>query len=157
MNLLIETYNCILLQTKRGNSQGVFSNAKIVFLLSIIDSVEKGAIVGNKIQYGNAVLQDIYKSNSQKYLFCDASSKNNAITPFRLPFFHLNTESYYHIKWKCDATLPKQSQSPSGKFLHDNIDYCFLDEPLWTLLQDKEVREVFRSSLISHFLGRTHN
>ena len=157
MNLLAETYKSILLQTKRGNSHGVFSNAKPAYLLSIIDAIEVGCIVGNKILYENIELQELYKSDFRKYQYGEGLlfKANVNITPYSLPFFHLNAEPYYHIKWKENVTPPRQAQSPSNKYLRNNVEFSFLDNELWTLLQDANFRKSMRQAIINKFFNTT--
>ena len=157
MSLLAETYKSILLQTKRGNNHGVFSNAKPIYLLSIIDAIEDGYIVGNKILYNNIGLQELYKSDFRKYQYGEGLlfKANANITPYSLPFFHLNAEPYYHIKWKESTTPPKQAQSPSNKYLSNNVEFSFLDEELWTLLQDATFRKSMRQAIINKFFNAT--
>ena len=65
MNLTAETYKDKLLLTKRGNNHGVFSNAKPIYVLSIIDAIAEGVIIGNKIQFGNGELEEIYRRRPQ--------------------------------------------------------------------------------------------
>ena len=47
---------------------------------------------------------------------------------------------------------PRQTQSPSGKFLTENVDYAYLDDTLWELLQDKDIREEYKEAIITHYL-----
>ena len=157
MALNAESYKGVLLMTKRGNSHGVFSNAKPIFVISIIDGISEGVIVGNKIEYTNESLQEIYKRNYIS-LQNDGSSlyrANTKITPYNMPFFHLNAESYYHIKWKESVNPPQQAQSPSGKYLSENVMYAFIDNELWDILQEAEIRFEFRNSLVKKFLTST--
>ena len=159
MNLIAETYKEIILKTKRGNSRGIFSNAKPVFLLSIIDAIEDGFMVGNKIMYESIELKELYYSDYRKYQYGEGLlyKPNAKITPYSLPFFHLNAEPYYHIKWKQGTVPPMQSKSPSSKYLCNNVDYSFLDEELWNLLQDSAFRSSLRNALISKYFNTTTN
>ena len=159
MNLIAETYKEIVLKTKRGNSRGIFSNAKPVFLLSIIDAIEDGFIVGNKIMYENIELQELYYSDYRKYQYGEGLlyRPNATITPYSLPFFHLNAEPYYHIKWKQGTVPPMQSKSPSSKYLCNNVDYSYLDEELWNLLQDSAFRSLLRNALINKYFNTATN
>lgn len=147
------TYKTAILKTKRGNNLGVYSNAKPILLISLIEAIDEGIILGNKIIFDCKELEDLYKINSTKNYNKDTVYKtNNSITPYRMPFFHLNAEPYFHIKWKEHVDIPRQAQSPSVKFLIESIDYAYFDEGLWKILQDREVREEFLSSIIEHFL-----
>lgn len=154
MNLTQLSYKDILLKTKRGNSHGVFSNAKPIFVITIIDAISEGLIIGNRINFCDNDIADLYVSNYKKYS-CPEDSlyrANTNVTPYNLPFFHLNAESYYHIKWKDGVVPPKQAQSPSNKYLKENIDYAYLNDDLWNLLQSYEVRESFKNALIAKFI-----
>ena len=106
MNLSTEFYKKIIMQTKRGNNHGIISNAKPIFVLTIIEAISEGFIIGNKILFNNIELIGLYKSNYIKYNNKGNRVYRNAvnITPFRMPYFHLNAEPYYHINLN-SATL----------------------------------------------------
>lgn len=154
MNLTAETYKDKILLTKRGNNHGVFSNAKPVFVLSIIDAIAEGVIIGNKIRFDNNELEEIYRRNYTCFQNDSGTlfRANNNTTPFSMPFFHLNAESYYHIKWIGGIVPPKQAKSPSNKYLKDCVDFAYLDDELWELLQNQEIRQEYRESIIKKFL-----
>ena len=67
MNLSTEFYKKIIMQTKRGNNHGIISNAKPIFVLTIIEAISEGFIIGNKILFNNIELIGLYKSNYIKY------------------------------------------------------------------------------------------
>lgn len=76
------------------------------------------------------------------------------VTPIPLPFFHLDREPYYHLKWRPAAPhLATHAHSPSAKFLRDHVAYAYFDEELWNLLQDKAVRAELTEALIDHFIN----
>ena len=111
------SYKSILLNTKRGNSHGIFSNAKPIFVITIIDAIQEGLIKENRIDYKNSDIENIYIDN---YRHCSGSGEelfraNIKVTPYNLPFFHLNAEPYYHIKWNEGVVPPKQAKSPSRR------------------------------------------
>ncbi len=155
MDLFAETYKDLLLRTKRGNNHGILSNAKPVFVLSIIDAISNGVIIGNKIDFENEGLQEIYKKSFTRYQNKSTSifRANIHITPYNLPFFHLNAEPYYHIKWKEGIIPPQQAKSPSFKFLKENVQFSYLDNELWNLLQTTEIRTEYQKSLILKFFS----
>lgn len=159
MNLITETYKNLVLQTKRGNSRGIFSNAKPAFLLAIIDAIEEGYIIGNKIMYENIGLKGLYNSDYRKYQCGEGLlyKANTRITPYCLPFFHLNAEPYYHIKWKEGVKPPIQAQSPSNKYLSNNVEYSYLDEELWELLQDHDFRLLLREAVVTKYFNTPTN
>ena len=146
MNLKMTYYKNELLCTYRGGRKGKISNAKPFLLLSLIDLIENGIIIGNKIPFNFDILKERYQRESEY------NEPNSPITPFYKPFFHLNSESYYHIKWR-DNSVPKDaSRTPSAKFLRENVEYATLDDELWQLLQNKEARNEIKEAIISYFI-----
>ena len=148
-------YRDSLLNTHRGNCSGGVSNAKPLLLIAIIDAIDAGIISENKILFDNVELENIYK---KLFISCDMNydgpiSSNLKITPYQLPFFHLNKEKYYHIKWKEEINPPAQAKSPSRRFLRENVQYAYLDEDLWQLLLESSNRAFFRESLVTKFIN----
>lgn len=148
------TYKDSLENTKRGNSGRFFSNAKPILLIAIIDAIEAGVINENKLYFENEELEEIYK---KLFISCDknyegAISSNLKVTPFQLPFFHLNSEKYFHIKWKEGLKPPVQANSPSRKYLKENVQYAYLNQDLWNLLQISYNRMFLRESLVIKFI-----
>lgn len=155
MDLLRDTYRSLLIRTKRGNSRGVVKNAKPILVIAIIDAIEEGIILGNKIIFGDPQIKRIYENDFRS---CSSNGgslhrANIKVTPYNMPFFHLNAEPYYHIKWNDGVIPPEQAKSPSSLFLQDNVDYAYLDDDLWELLQDQEIRDEFRNLIINHFIN----
>lgn len=146
MSLKVSYYRSVLLEIHRGNGHGVFSNAKPYLLLTIIKLIENGEIIGNRIQFDNSELLERYNSISKSY------EPNRAVTPISKPFFHLNREPFYYLKWKSETNIPKQATTPSAKFLRENVEYACLDDELWELLQDPETRNELREAIIQHFI-----
>ncbi len=146
MNLKVAYYRSVLLETHRGNGHGVISNAKPYLLLTMISLIEKGLIIGNKILFENSDLLETYNSITKKY------EPQKEVTPISKPFFHLNREPFYYLKWKSSTKIPKQANTPSAKFLRENVEYACLDEELWELLQDPEIRNVLKDAIIQYFI-----
>ena len=94
MSLKVAYYRGVLLETHRGNGRGIVSNAKPYLLLSIIRLIEQGDIIGNRILFDNNALSETYNSVSKLY------EPDKAVTPISKPFFHLNREPFYYLKWK---------------------------------------------------------
>jgi predicted restriction endonuclease len=90
----------------------------------------------------------IYKNNYQKY----AHSENT--TPIYIPLFHLSSEDYWHIKWKDGYKPATHAHTPSAKYLRENIEYAYLDNALWDLLQDEKARTILRESIVNHFFNK---
>lgn len=142
-------YQSVLLSIHRGNSHGRFVNAKPLYVLSIIKSIETGLMKVNRICYPNTELEGIY------LLTCKELEPNIKPSPFILPYFHLSTESFYHIHWKGKAFKPSaHAHSPSQKYLREQLDYAFLDESLWEILQIAEVQKEYKQVVINFFINQ---
>ena len=141
-----------VLRTHRGNSRGIPVNAKPLFVLALIDGIEGGALKDNAVSFPNKELEALY------YSICQSYEPGRKASPYILPYFHLVGESYYGIKWKGEKFIPStHAHSPSAKYLKDNVEYAYLDQTLWDLLQDHNVREEFRTQIINFFLRPNNN
>ena len=125
----------------RGNSHGCPVNAKPLFLLSIIESIENGVLLNNKIHFNDNTIRDLY------YDICQQYEPNRTPSPYILPYFHLISE------WNGVPFVPSpNAHSPSGKYIRENARHSYLDQALWVLLQDFNVREEFRETIINFFI-----
>ena len=46
----------------------------------------------------------------------------------------------------------KSLRTPSAKLIRENVKYAYLDNALWDLLQEQEMRDYFRKIIIEHYL-----
>lgn len=143
MNYQLEIYRTMLTSIKRGNYRGVVSNAKPIFLISLIEGIP--FIKDNIFDVDNYVLKSHYEEN--KPLFRGAT-----FTPLTAPYFHMGSEPFYFLVWKDGVTPPPNSHTPSGKFLRENLRYAKLDDELWELLQDPKNREYLKQAIIEQYL-----
>jgi len=111
--------------------------AKPITMLAIIDYIDK-ELTENRIDFEG--LYKYYKLESAQY---------NNKTPFQYPYFFLSNEEFYHLKWK---GIKVKKKAPSAKFIRDNIEYAYLDNALWDLLQNVETREYFKERIINAYL-----
>lgn len=146
MNKIISSYyDSLLLSIHRGWTKGRFSNAKPLYLLSIIDLIDCGILLENKLYYDD-VLYNSYKKTCKLY------EPDIKMAPFFKPYYHMAREEFYEIKWK-EGILPEHKwHTPSGKFLREHAAYAFLDENLWSLFQDFHYRCKTRNNIINHYL-----
>lgn len=147
MSLQASYYKGLLLSTQRGNYRGEFSNAKPLLLLSIIELIANGQLFNNKIVL-NDVLSSVYIN------ICHKLEPNKSPTNICKPYFHLNTETYYKLKFINNCDTLSQSSTPSAKFLREQVEYAQLDETLWELLQNESIREEYAEAIIQHFLKK---
>ena len=53
-------YRDLIIFTQRGNYRGrLFSNAKLVFVVSLIEAIEKKIFVDNRLLWGNREFEEI--------------------------------------------------------------------------------------------------
>ena len=73
----------------------------------------------------------------------------SATTPYQYPLYFLENEDFYHLKWKDNKVV---THTPSAKLIRENVKYAYLDNALWDLLQEKEMRDHFRRIIENHYL-----
>ena len=142
MNLLVDYYKTAFLSVKQCHAHGKPNMAKPILIISLIEAIEKGKIKENKILFVD--LLEHYTSES-------ALNGWHNKTSLQLPFYFMGSEPFWHLKWVAE---PVKTKSPSAKFIRENVEYAYLDNALWDLLQDAQVRGRLRDALMSHFLSR---
>ena len=89
---VLDMYRQMFASLRRGNIKGLYSNAKPVFLLSIIDYITH-LENPNHFIWGDKNFENIYISNFKIY---DCS----APTPFWKPFYYMSSEPFYNLIWQ---------------------------------------------------------
>lgn len=133
----------MLKKISRGNYRGNFSNAKPIYVLTLIEIIEH--LKKNVILYPNIEINDLYQINKELY-------DRNCNTPLIAPFFHLDSEPFYELVWKSETRPQTNSHTPSAKYLRENLEYAKLDDDLWELLQDPENRAYLKQAIIDRYL-----
>ena len=118
------------------NGKPVF--AKPALLVSTIDCIAQKKVSRNKISIND--LKETY-SNTCVGFRCKE-------TPMSYPYYFMDSEKFWHLKWNCE---PVKTKAPSEKMIRDRVDYAYLDNALWDLLQDAENRRYFREAIVNHF------
>ena len=149
MNVLISIYTDMLLSLSQGNYRGNISLSKPIFILSILESINKGDIKDNEITLNNIDLTNTFAGLYNHY---NENINGLKSSSFLNPFFHLATSDFYHLIWKEGVKQPPMSSTPSGKYLRENLLYAKLDDELWDLLQDAENREFLKHKIINNYL-----
>ena len=140
LSMQVQTYRDILLTITRGSYKGTFINAKPLLFLTVIKAIENKKVIDNKIYFSKEI-EKAYKEITKEYGF--------PITPFFKPYYYLSYESFWHLKWK---TIAYNEQHPSPKFIRENIEFAYLDDVLWNILQDPETRDLFIKSIEDYYL-----
>lgn len=143
MSLQSDYYKTAILLLKRGNYNGHVSNAKIYYLLSILERIDKGLLVDNKIKFDD---------ESKKFYETQCLAYKDVVTPFVKPYFHLSSSLFYHIKWNKGIKVESYAKTPSGKFLKEKSEYAYLDDSFWELLKGAEYRKEIKQLIVKTFL-----
>ena len=143
MSLQSDYYKTAILQLKRGNYNGHVSNAKTYYLLSILERIDKGLLVDNKIKFDD---------ESKKFYEAKCIAYKDVVTPFVKPYFHLSSSLFYHIKWNKGTKVESYAKTPSGKFLKEKSEYAYLDDSFWELLKGAEYRKEIKQLIVKTFL-----
>lgn len=143
MSLQSDYYKTAILQLKRGNYNGHISNAKTYYLLSILERIDKGLLVDNKIKFDD---------ESKKFYETQCLAYKDVVTPFVKPYFHLSSSLFYHIKWNNGTKVESYAKTPSGKFLKEKSEYAYLDDSFWELLKGAEYRKEIKQLIVKTFL-----
>lgn len=143
MSLQSDYYKTAILQLKRGNYNGHVSNAKTYYLLSILERIDKGLLVDNKIKFDD---------ESKKFYETQCLAYKDVVTPFVKPYFHLSSSLFYHIKWNKGTKVEFYAKTPSGKFLKEKSEYAYLDDSFWELLKGAEYRKEIKQLIVKTFL-----
>ena len=75
-------YQTELIRIHRGNSRGVFINAKPLYVISLIECIDKGILLENKIEYPAPEIEKVYLETCEKY------EPGRKLSPFILPHFY---------------------------------------------------------------------
>lgn len=142
--LLFNFYKTAFLSINRGNHCGIVVNAKPLYYITIINQInKKEELIDNRIPFSE-------KMNNAYIYTCKEYQPNTKPTLFFKPYYYSKSEPFYHLKYKKEP--PKTG--PSTKFVRENIEYAYLDNALWDLLQEPQVQQQLREALVTHFLTR---
>ena len=145
MSLDSDLYKTYLLRIRRGNYKGIISNAKPLYVLTLLNLIEKDKINNNIIIFDEN-LNIAYKRMNMIYM-----RNETKLTPLSYPYYHLANDGFYFLQWK---GMRIKNDTPSPKFLKTHVSYAYLDEPLWELLQNAEVRKEYREAIEKHYFGK---
>ena len=91
-------------------------------------------------------LEERYLTLMKKYT---RSSQFSNITGIENPFWHLATDGFWNLQYRME---PSNNDTPSKRWLKDNVEFAYFDESLWILLQNKVWRMKLRDYIIEHKL-----
>ncbi len=119
---------------------------KPLLLLAVIDLIEQGAILENKIEPSPLIVESFLK-----YWNLLSLEKPRIY----LPFYHLKSDKFWHLHAKIgqENLLATISQFKSMTQLAGVIDFAKLDDDLFLLLHKVEARELIRKIILETYFS----
>ena len=145
--------NTSYVDTFRNLSTGVQNGKKLphkaVLLLSILTLVENVTITENKIHL-DKIIANTFASTWGEYL-------HNTKTPsVWIPFWYMKSEPFWHFKALADENILQNllcfAGHPSVGQMRNVIKYAYVDEQLFSLMQDREESSKLKNALIETYL-----
>lgn len=120
---------------------------KVCLLLAVLDLVQDGGKIDNHFTLEE--LEPGFSAHFQKL------KKGNDAENINLPFFHLLGDGIWHYTLRpgMQAVFDAQKssgQSPGTKWLHDVVDYAYLDDELFVYFSSPECRAKIRELLLEN-------
>lgn len=120
---------------------------KALLLLSVIDLVERGIITDNHISLSEELIKQ-FKLNTKRFL-----GNSVLFNPsVNYPYYHLQSEPFWLLISKSNCPIDGITNYSLAN-LRKNIAYAHMDEELFNLLKDSNVRAKFRVVLITKYLN----
>ena len=116
---------------------GKVNIAKPLLLLAMLELMDYST-QDNRIDISNII---------EKYT--ELQKQYESTTPYQYPIYFLENEEFFHLKWRNTRI---KTHTPSAKLIRENVEYAYFDNALWDLLQDKQMRECFKTVITSNFL-----
>ena len=123
-SILISLYTDAISSLHCQICRGRTNTAKPLMILAMINLIDKGDITDG-----------LFDIESMKNEYVKLQSHYSATTPYQYPLYFLENESFYHLKWNENRVITHT-----------------LDNALWDLLQEQEMRDYFRKIIIEHYL-----
>lgn len=122
---------------------------KAVLLLSILMLVENGTITENKIHLDKTIA-NAFANTWGDYLH------NTKIPSVWIPFWYMKSEPFWHFKALADENILQNllcfAGHPSVGQMRNVIKYAYVDEQLFSLMQDREESSKLKKALIETYL-----
>ena len=116
---------------------------KPILLLSVIEMVSTRQITCNQIPFNAELIATFLKLWSH-------------LEPVRkpdigLPFYHLTSDRFWHYKMKpgFEGLIKAKVKIRTSSTIRETVEYAYLDDELWELLENERDRTVLTQALIS--------
>lgn len=139
----------MFLSIQLGNYRGNRFASKPMFLIAVIDAINKHTLLENKIIYTDKNIRLNFENIYKHYNKVEKVSLHT----FLNPYYHLASSPFYHLVWKSTITPPPMANLPTVNFLKENLLYAQFDKELWKILQDERSRNDLRQCLINEYMN----
>lgn len=132
-----------------GVQNGIKLPHKAVFLIGILTLVDNGTVTENKILLDKTIA-NAFASTWGDYL-------HNTKTPsVWIPFWYMKSEPFWHFKALADENILRNllyfAGHPSVGQMRSVIKYAYVDEELFSLMQDGDERSKLKEALVETYL-----
>lgn len=144
-NMSLLDYESQFSKLRINKRNGKVSPHKIAMLLAVISLIEKGLLLQNRI-YFNDNFRDEFTNQFNK--LADSADSNNPC----LPYFHLRSSGFWHHQLKPGKQTAYAELTTIGNVsgINEYIQYVYLDEELYELLNNLVVRNMLSAALFQN-------
>lgn len=120
---------------------------KAVLLLAIIEEIDKFEVIENKICITPELVATF------KDLWCQVVHDNIFTANFSLPFYHLKSEGFWHLRTKFGREIILTSSNSIKSFaqLKEVIEYAYFNDDLFQLLIEQHSRSILKQALLTSY------
>lgn len=116
---------------------------KVAMLLAVMDAIQEDDIRENRIFFSKSLCRRF------KQHFESLAGPRDQNNPHH-PFFHLRGDGFWHHRAKpgMQRAYDRLTTASGPGVIHDHIQYAFLDNELFELMQNEFVRKYLKSTLL---------
>ncbi|WP_295620047.1 HNH endonuclease [Chamaesiphon sp. GL140_3_metabinner_50] len=132
--------NCFAtLNVSKTKERGT-ANHQPILILSVLELITQKSIIENRIFVSTELIETFKKYWS---ILVTKSTYTDAL---HYPFVHLQSGRFWHVKFN-DAYEGERIKTTNK--LKEKVEYAYLDDELFDLLQDSSIRQVLVDSLVN--------
>ena len=146
----LNKYSYYFSNLRTAKKLGLTAPHKAVLLLSVMELVEVGVIIGNRIELSER-LEKTFLKLWKRYVGTSVVFQAKVATPF----WHLQNEPFWNLYLNDGKDLSTVTSPYSVTRLRENT-YAIIDQELLELMQDEDSRARLRVLLISQYLQDQH-
>ena len=142
----------MLLSMRGTQVKGLTSPHKAIFILAIIESIQRGYIREKRI-FATTTLSDTFMRIWNKYVPADWPFRGNAFQPY----IHMSSEPFYFLVNAEGVNNFDINQNWSRPLVVKYIEYAYLDTQLFELLHKRSFTDRLSKELIDKFIVKQSN